>query len=163
MITDGEMINRYGITNVGKLALREQPNKKGRELTRLDRGVHVYMYRADQNSAGESWTYVEANGRRGYIKTEFLDPLTQEDSDAWDNSQPTRVPVLTEEELFPRTEEPAAEPAPASEPEPAAEPAPAAEPEPAAEPAPAAEPEPAAEPACSRCRTGTCRGACSCC
>ena len=146
MIIDGEMINRYGITNVGKLALREKPDKKGKELTRLDKGLYVYMYRAEQNSAGESWTYVEAGGRRGYIKTEFLDPLTQEDSDAWDNSQPTRAPVLTEEELFPKPEEPAAEPTPAAEPEPAAEPAPAAEPEPAAEPAPAAEPEPAAEP-----------------
>ena len=109
VITDGEMINRYGITNAGKLALREQPDKKSKEIARLDKGLHVYMYRADLNKAGESWTYVEVNGRRGYIKTEFLNPLTQQDSDAWDSSQPTRAPVLTEEDLFPKPEEPAAE------------------------------------------------------
>ena len=113
MIVDGEMMNRYGLTNAGKLALREQPDKKGKELARLDKGIHVYMYRADQNSAGESWTYVEVNGRRGYIKTEFLSALTQQDSDEWDSIQPTRAPVLTEAELFPQPEEPAAEPAPA--------------------------------------------------
>ena len=113
VIVDGEMMNRYGLTNAGKLALREQPDKKGKELARLDKGIHVYMYRADQNSAGESWTYVEVNGRRGYIKTEFLSALTQQDSDEWDSIQPTRAPVMTEAELFPQPEEPAAEPAPA--------------------------------------------------
>ena len=104
VIIDGEMINRYGITNAVRLALREQPDKKGKELARLDKGIHVYMYRAEQNSAGESWTYVEVNGRRGYIKTEFLNPLTQQDSDEWDSIQPTRAPVLTEAELFPQPE-----------------------------------------------------------
>ena len=37
----------------------------------------------------------------GYIKTEFLDELTEEDSAAWDSLQPTPAPVRTEEELFP--------------------------------------------------------------
>ncbi len=109
VIIDGEMINRYGITNAVRLALREQPDKKGKELARLDKGIHVYMYRADQNKAGESWTYVEVNGRRGYIKTEFLNPLTQQDSDEWDSIQPTRAPVLSEAELFPQPAEPAPE------------------------------------------------------
>ncbi len=123
VITEGVMINRYGRTNAGKLGFREQPDSKSNTnvIARLDKGVPVYLLRADKNDAGESWTYVEVNGRRGYIKTEFLNLLTDEDSAQWDSAQSTPAPVYTEEELFPTeapTEAPTPTDAPAEETEP---------------------------------------------
>ena len=87
----------------------------------------VYLIYTDVNSAGEAWTLVEAEGHTGYLMSEFITVLTNEDSDAYNNAQPIPAHIYTYEEVFPT---------PAAEPEPAAEPVPAAEPEPAAEPAP---------------------------
>ena len=103
VITEGVMINRYGRTNAGKLGFRAQPDSKSKTnlIARLDKDVPVYLLRADKNDAGESWTYVEVNGTRGYIKTEFLNLLTDEDSAKWDSAQSTPAPVYSEEELFP--------------------------------------------------------------
>ncbi|MBR6386563.1 MAG: hypothetical protein IKS03_10670, partial [Ruminococcus sp.] len=77
----------------GKLGFRETPDKDGKIITRLDKNMHVYLLRADLNNAGESWSYVEVNGRRGYIKTEYLDLLTAQDSDAWNKAQASPVPL----------------------------------------------------------------------
>ncbi len=104
VITEGELLNRYGTTNAGKLGFREKPDKDGKLITRLDKNTKVYLLRAEMNAAGESWTYVEVNGRKGYIKTEYLNALTEEDSRIWDGAQSSPAPVYTEEELFPQNE-----------------------------------------------------------
>ena len=95
VINEGEMINRYGITNAGNQAVRRQPDENGDNiLTRLDRAQHVYLLRADFNDAGESWTFVEwKTGEYGYIRTEYLNLLTQTDSEAWDSAQETPAPI----------------------------------------------------------------------
>ncbi len=95
VIIEGEMINRYGKTNAGNPAVRRQPDENGDNiLTRLDRDQHVYLLRADFNDAGESWTFVEwKTGEYGYIRTEYLNLLTQTDSEAWDSAQETPAPI----------------------------------------------------------------------
>ena len=121
MISEGVMLNRYGKTNAGKLAFREQPDADGRLITRLDKETYVYLLRAELNDAGDSWTYVEINGQRGYIKTEFLDMLTAEDSDLYNSTLASPAPVYSEQEVFPTpapTEEPTPTEAPTEEPTP---------------------------------------------
>ena len=121
VISEGVMLNRYGKTNAGKLAFREQPDADGRLITRLDKETYVYLLRAELNDAGDSWTYVEINGQRGYIKTEFLDMLTAEDSDLYNSTLASPAPVYSEQEVFPTpapTEEPTPTEAPTEEPTP---------------------------------------------
>ena len=146
-ITEGEMINRYGTTNAGKLGFREQPDKDGKLITRLDKGMMVYLLRADTGSDGESWTFVEVNGRKGYIKTEYLNLFTKEDSAAWDSLQATPAPVYTEEDVFPKAEE-TETPAPTEEVTETPEPEKTEEPtkEPTPTDTPTAEPEETAAP-----------------
>ena len=63
------------------------------------------MICTEENDAGELWTRVMVNGKTGYIKTEFLNALTEEDSAEWDKAQKTPAPVYSQEEFFP-TEKP---------------------------------------------------------
>ena len=63
------------------------------------------MICTEENDAGELWTRVMVNGKTGYIKTEFLNALTEEDSAEYDKAQKTPAPVYSQEEFFP-TEKP---------------------------------------------------------
>lgn len=116
----GEMINRYGITNVGNQAIRSQPDEnEDNIISRLDKDRYVYLLRADINDAGESWTYVEwKTGEFGYVKTEYLALLTQKDSEAWDSIQETPAPIYPVLPTSMQTPEPAqmSEPVQTSEP-----------------------------------------------
>ena len=104
VITEGEMINRYGKTNTGMVAFRQAPDAtKDNIITRLDKDATVYLLRADPNEAGESWTCVIWKDTRGYVETQYLDMLTQKDSDEWNNAQNSPAPVYTKEDLPPMT------------------------------------------------------------
>jgi hypothetical protein len=138
------MINRYALTNAGELKLRASPGTtgKGKVLEIIEkRGTHVWLIRADQNEAGESWSYVRYKGRTGYIMTKYLNLLTREDSDAYNSAQASPAPVVSPEELLP-TEEPTAVPTEMPTEEPTATPAVEPTPEPTAAPTP----EPTVEP-----------------
>ena len=111
----GEIINRYWMTNK-KVNMRSEPVKKdGNVLTELHKYDYVYAIRQED----ETWTAVMVNGQRGYIMTEFLDPLTEEDSQAYAAAVGTPPPVFTEEDLkTPEPETPTPEPeTPTPEPE----------------------------------------------
>ena len=98
---------------------------------------------------------IAAKVREGYIRSDLIAPLSQEDSDLYQSSLPSPVPVMTDAPITAEpVEEPAEEPTETPAEEPAAEPTEAPAEEPAAEPteAPAEEPaeapveEPAEEP-----------------
>ena len=142
VIEDGVLINRYATTNKGKVNVRQQPSVNSGRVTTLEKnGEHVYLLWSDTNDQGEHWTRVRVNGQDGYIKNDFLNLMTQEDSDAYSATQANPEKVYTMEELFP-SPEPTAEPT--ATPEPTAEPT--ATPEPTevvtATPVPTATPAP---------------------
>ena len=75
----GELINRYGMTNI-KVNFRKEPSTNAGKHGELSADTPVYMiYTEDYN--GEQWTAVEVDGKTGYIMTQYLNALTQEDSD----------------------------------------------------------------------------------
>ena len=83
--------NRYGITNT-RVNFREGNNKSAGRIKELGKDTKVWMVKTEQNDAGEQWTEVYVDGQNGYIKTEFLDMMSQEESDAYISAQPSPVP-----------------------------------------------------------------------
>ena len=75
----GELINRYGMTNI-KVNFRKEPRTSAGKIAELGRNTPVYMIYTE-NYNGDQWTAVEVNGQTGYIMTQYLNALTQEDSD----------------------------------------------------------------------------------
>jgi hypothetical protein len=108
--------------------VQPEDDKKDKVLETIKKkGTYVWLIRADVNEANESWCHVQYKGKDGYIMTKYLDLLTQEDSDAYNNEQASPAPVITLEELFPTevptevvtlevTEEPTVEPTDTPEP-----------------------------------------------
>ena len=43
------------------------------------------MIYTEEDENGNLWTYSQVDGKYGYIRTEYLSALTQEDSDAWND------------------------------------------------------------------------------
>ena len=113
-IPTGEMINRYAITNKGSVRFREKAATSGSKiLGELKKGQYVYALREEMNSADELWTLVEIGGRRGYIKSEFLNVLSSWESEAYNNSQSSPAPVYFEWDLLnPGEERPTDTPSP---------------------------------------------------
>ena len=100
-IPQGEMINRFARTNDKSVNVRTEPNAKAKQLMKaLKKGSTVYAVREEINSNGDSWTRVIINGKPGFIRTQFLDVMTQLDSDAYMATlNGTPVPPITAEEL----------------------------------------------------------------
>ena len=100
-IPTGEMINRYGIINFGNINFRNGPSTSAKRLGTLTQNTLVYLILTEDNDKGELWTYVEVDGQRGYIMTQYLSMLTREDSEAWNRSQASPAPVYSYQDLFP--------------------------------------------------------------
>ena len=94
----GVALRRYGVVNANSVALRTEPysTKSNTVIQRVQRGGMVYVLSTQVNSAGERWTEVIVNGRTGFMKTDFIDLLTPEASDAYAASVgATPVPTFT--------------------------------------------------------------------
>ena len=148
----------WGQTATNKVNVRETPG--GKQIAQIANAeTYVWLIGAESKDSITwyhlMWEDTHAKVREGYIRSDLIAPLSQEDSDLYQSSLPSPVPVMTD---APITAEPVGEPAeePTETPaeEPAAEPTKAPAEEPAAEPteAPAEEPaeapveEPAEEP-----------------
>ncbi|SNT92811.1 SH3 domain-containing protein [Aristaeella hokkaidonensis] len=93
------MMNRYGKTN-SKVFFRKDPSTKSSKLSQLGKNTYVYMIHTKEYDNNEVWTYAQVNGKTGYIMTEYLDALTEEDSAAWDKAQSSPAPIYSGEEFF---------------------------------------------------------------
>ncbi|MBR3762940.1 MAG: SH3 domain-containing protein [Clostridia bacterium] len=96
----GVEVRRYGVVNANSVAMRTEPysTKSNTVIQRVQRGGMVYLLSTHVNNLGEKWTEVIVNGRTGYMKTEFIDLLTPEASDAYASSiGATPVPTFTPE------------------------------------------------------------------
>lgn len=55
-------------------------------------GSHVWAIRTEKNEQNEDWTEVYYNGKHGYIMSMYLEVLSPEESQKYDQSQKTPVP-----------------------------------------------------------------------
>jgi hypothetical protein len=95
----GNAIDRWGVTN-NKVNFRSSPGKTSKNLIKeLPQGSHVWMFESQYNEANEVWTHVKVDGQDGYIMAEFVDMMTQAQSDGYQTTlpspMPTRSPVPT--------------------------------------------------------------------
>ena len=140
----------WGQTATNKVNVRETPG--GKQIAQIANAeTYVWLIGAESKDSITwyhlMWEDTHAKVREGYIRSDLIAPLSQEDSDLYQSSLPSPVPVMTDAPITAEpVEEPAEEPTETPAEEPAAEPAEAPAEEPAAEPTEAPAEEPAAEP-----------------
>lgn len=122
-VPDGAVIDRWGQTN-DKVNFRRSPDTKSARIDELRKNQRVWIY-SSENAKGEKWYSVNVNGTNGYVKADYLDLLSEAESEQIQRSLaspvPTQVPPMT-----PAPTDAPATPAPTLEPtaEPTAEPTP---------------------------------------
>jgi hypothetical protein len=105
----GEMINRFAQTNKS-VRFRAEMSTGSTIKKELKSGEYVYALRDQFNELGERWTAVLYWNEFGYVMSEYLDVLSQSDSDIIQHADPSQspVPAMSEEELdsrmYPKTE-----------------------------------------------------------
>ena len=101
-ITVGEYVYRYAKVNSNSVAFRNEPSTSGGNKTvikRLGRSDKVYVLQELYNDEGETWAMVNVGGRIGYMMSEYIRVMSQEESDAYAGSS-TPVPTFTPEPTF---------------------------------------------------------------
>ena len=128
----GTALNVYGITN-SNVNFRTGPNKSYQKAGgSLNSGTYVYLEENVVNSQNEIWTHVLYNGTDGYLKSEFVNAMSPQDSAAYNAAQPSPAPVFVTPEPVPSTDTPVpatdtpvpATPTPTSTPSPTPSPTP---------------------------------------
>ena len=105
----GEMINRYGVINDAQVAWRNLPadEKESTVLGRLSKGTYVWMIQEQLSKSGDPWTRVMVKGQEAFVKSEFLDVLTQAESDAYLAEIGATMPPAGQPSAAPATDAPA--------------------------------------------------------
>ena len=140
----------WGQTATNKVNVRETPG--GKQIAQIANAeTYVWLIGAESKDSITwyhlMWEDTHAKVREGYIRSDLIAPLSQEDSDLYQSSLPSPVPVMTDAPITAEpVEEPAEEPTETPAEEPAAEPTESPAEEPAAEPTESPAEEPAAEP-----------------
>lgn len=84
-------IGRYGITN-GTVNFREAPSKDSKKVVSdASKGTYVWVV-GSLTANNNSWYQIIHKGSDCYVMSEYVDLLSQEDSDAYNYAQPTPVP-----------------------------------------------------------------------
>ena len=139
----------WGQTATNKVNVRETPG--GKQIAQIvNAETYVWLIGAESKDSITwyhlMWEDTHAKVREGYIRSDLIAPLSQEDSDLYQSSLPSPVPVMTDAPITAEpVEEPAEEPTETPAEEPAAVPTEAPAEEPAAEPTEAPAEEPAEE------------------
>ena len=140
----------WGQTATNKVNVRETPG--GKQIAQIANAeTYVWLIGAESKDSITwyhlMWEDTHAKVREGYIRSDLIAPLSQEDSDLYQSSLPSPVPVMTDAPITAEpVEEPAEEPTETPAEEPAAEPTEAPVEEPAEEPVEAPAEEPANNP-----------------
>lgn len=98
----GEHVYRYAKVNSNSVAFRNEPSTDGGNKTvikRLSRSDKVYVLQELYNDEGETWAMVNVDGRIGYMMSEFIQVMSQEESDAYAGRN-TPVPTFTPDPTF---------------------------------------------------------------
>ena len=137
-LTEGDVYH-YGYNTGRQVALREQANKNGKEITRLSAGTVIWVMQHEGD-----WCYVRANSKDGYMMTEYVKLMGVEEEAAYIDSiddpetrpDPTPTPTPEPTDTPEPTPTPTATPEVTPTPEITATPEPTATPESTATPAP---------------------------
>ena len=93
----GAKIDRWGQTNA-KVNFRRTPEKNGARLDELRKNERVWIY-ASEDSKGDKWYAVNRNGVDGYVMAEYIDLLSEAESEQIQRSlaspMPTQAPPAT--------------------------------------------------------------------
>ena len=113
----------WGQTATNKVNVRETPG--GKQIAQIANAeTYVWLIGAESKDSITwyhlMWEDTHAKVREGYIRSDLIAPLSQEDSDLYQSSLPSPVPVMTD---APITAEPVEEPAEEPTETPAEEPA----------------------------------------
>ena len=93
----GEYVYRYAKVDSNSVAFRSEPSTSGGNKTvikRLGRSDRVYVLQEMYNDEGEVWAMINVDGRIGYMMSEFIQVMSQEESDAY-AGRSTPVPTFT--------------------------------------------------------------------
>ena len=141
-LTEGDVYH-YGYNTGRQVALREQANKNGKEITRLSAGTVIWVMQREGD-----WCYVRANSKDGYMMTEYVKLMGVDEEaeyiDSIDDPETRPDPTVVPTPIPTDTPEPT--PTPTATPEVTATPTPTATPEVTATPIPTETPEITAVP-----------------
>ncbi len=92
----GEFVYRYANVNDNSVAFRSEPStdRKDTVIKRIGKNTKVYVLQELHNSKNEVWAMVNIGGRIGYMRSDFLDIMTQARSDEYAGGS-TPVPTFT--------------------------------------------------------------------
>ncbi len=88
----GQMINIYGITNA-KVNFRSGPATDSAGKGSLSSGKHVYIIMNEVGNADSIWSRVNVDGQEGYLKSEFINVMSLDDSNTYNQAQSSPAPV----------------------------------------------------------------------
>ncbi len=111
----GQHVYRYATVTGNSVALRSEPStaRKDTVLKRVKINSKVYVMQEIYNDAHEVWAQIVVDGQQGYMKSEFLEIMTQAQSDAHaagSTPAPTFTPTPTATPTTVPTEAPTATP-----------------------------------------------------
>ena len=93
----GATIDRWGQTNA-KVNFRRTPDKNGTRIDELHKNERVWVY-ASEDSKGVKWYAVSRNGVDGYVMADYIDLLSQAESEQIQRTlaspMPTQAPPAT--------------------------------------------------------------------
>ncbi len=83
------IIQKYGQTNDTGVKVRAEPSTSGSKLGSVsNKGTKLWVYGA----VSDEWYAVRYNGTDGFMMAKFVDILSQQESDEYNQSQPTPMP-----------------------------------------------------------------------
>ena len=93
-IVDGVPINRWGVANVGSLNTRKKASKSADVVAKLKKGDEMFVFQ-QQTVDGEAWYVIKVNNKDAFVSSEFVDIMSQEESDRKQASLNSPVPGIT--------------------------------------------------------------------
>jgi len=93
-IPDFAPIDRWGQVNDRSVNFRASIG--GERITSMAKGTHIFIYDAETRD-GDGWYRANLNGRDGYVMAEFVDLLSESDSQAYQQTLASPMPVRTPE------------------------------------------------------------------
>lgn len=113
-------VNRYAVTNTTANFRTETDTNSKKAFADVNSGTYVWVYGTldvtDAEGSVRTWASISYNGTDCFVWNSLIDTLSQQDSDAYNYSQPSAVPG-TETSAPPATDTPS--PAPTDTPTPA--------------------------------------------
>ncbi len=108
VIQDGVALNRWAQTN-SSVRFRSETSTNSKILAEIKKGDKLFIYQ-QQTVNSETWYAAVYNGKEGFVMADFVDLMSQQESDKLQASLPSPAPVRTLPPLA--TEKPVETPAP---------------------------------------------------